>query len=128
MRTPIVAVALFYVAFSLAAAGLETRVVDGLGRPVVGADVAVYYLAENDAGKVMRAEVFRGKSDDEGRVRIVYDESTVPTGERLSAELGKSGYAGYSSSQLETEFVLQRETSQTFAEIAALEPALRADA
>src|SRR5688500_1865467 len=110
------------------AAELETRVVDGLGRPVAGVEIAVTYLEERDDADVTRKEVFRGKSDHYGNVLVVYDESTVPAGKRLSAELAKPGYAGYVSSQLEGEFVLRKEATQTFAEIAALAPGLRARA
>lgn len=127
MRARTLSAVLFFVTPAWAAE-LDTRVVDGLGRPVAGVDIVVTYFDESDKRDIATKEVFRGKTDSEGHVLVVYDESALPAGKRLSAELAKPGYAGYSSSQLEGEYVLRKEATQDFADIAASDPSLRAEA
>jgi hypothetical protein len=114
---------------SVCAADMRTRVVDGLGRGVPGVALNVRWIQSGkDDGEARRVEVFRGVTDDEGRVHIVYDDTLVPAGEFLFTELEKDGYAGYADSELKSQYVLAKEASQSFAEIAALERPMRADA
>ena len=93
----------------LVGAEFATAIVDGLGRPVSNVVVDVHWLKSVSEKDVRKAPVLNLLSDGKGLVSGTYDASSIPKGESLWVELSRKGYAGYTSSKVEPQYILQRE-------------------
>ena len=114
----------------LSAAEVDVRIVDGLGRPVGGVDFNLHLLRNNSvlAGGIQRIELFRGRSDADGRIRGEYDDELKLPGDSDWAELEKDGYSGYTDSEPKSLYVLHKEAQSGFADLAVLPDGERAAA
>lgn len=106
----------------LSAAEVDVRIVDGLGRPVEGVDFNLHLLRDNSvmAGGTQRIELFRGRSDADGRIRGSYDDGLKLPGDSDWAELEKDGYSGYADSEPKSSYVLNQEAQSGFSDLAML--------
>lgn len=93
---------------ALSAADVTAKVIDRLGRPVANAVIDVYWLKSVSEDDVHKIDLAKLVSDRDGLIQGTYDETSVPKGEDILAEVSKPGYSGYST-DLRPEFVLDRE-------------------
>ena len=93
---------------SLFAAEFSAKFVDGLGRPISEVSVSVYWLKSLPADKVDRVELLKLISGADGSVKGSYDEKSVPADEPVIKEVSKDGYKGYSTDNVQSEYVMAR--------------------
>lgn len=110
---PLVAVLIILLARPLigCAANVTAKVTDGLGRPINKGVVNIYWLKSVSKYDVRKIDLVRLVSDRDGGVKGRYDETSIPKGEDICVEISKSGYSGYITTGLQSEFVLRREFS-----------------
>jgi hypothetical protein len=105
----LIALVLVAAARQSVAAEFATAIVDGLGRPVSNVAVDVHWLKTVSERDVRRVPVLNLLSDGYGKARGTYDATSIPKGESLWVELSKTGYCGYTSTELKAQYVLRRE-------------------
>jgi hypothetical protein len=88
---------------------LTSRFVDGLDRPIRGVAVEVRYPKKGPDEKLKEIEWLKATSDQDGKVKIEYDETLVPTNETIRISVKKPGYSGFSTERLKPEQVLKKE-------------------
>jgi len=114
-------------AVSAQAETVESRFVDGLGRPVGGVDVTVSVWRPTKADDDHTLVLFRGVTEDDGCVRLVWDEKKLRSDETPSVKVEKEGYEGFSGGPQE-QYELRKNSATTFADVAALPEEQRTDA
>ncbi len=88
---------------------ITSRIVDGLGRPVSDVTVEIKYPKRGPDGNLGKIEWLKMISDKEGRIKVVYDQTLVPTNQTMWIYVKKIGYASFSTDSLKPEYVLRRE-------------------
>src|SRR5438093_6017618 len=91
------------------AADVTAKVIDRLGRPVADAVIDIHWLKSVSKDDVRKIDLVRLVSDRAGIVKGRYDETSVPKGEDIWVVVSKTGYSGYSTPGLRSEFVVERE-------------------
>jgi len=88
-------------------------VVDGLGQPIAGATVSIYWLKRVSDTKVDQIDLLKLVSRADGIVKGQYDEKSVPAGESIYSDVDKDGYSGFSMDRVESKYELKKEFSST---------------
>ncbi len=94
----------------LGAVEIESKFIDGLGRPVPDVSLEVRYPKKGPDEKLKEVEWLKLTSDLEGKVTIAYDETLVPTNETVWVSIKKSGYSSYTT-EPKSQYVLKRQFS-----------------
>jgi hypothetical protein len=102
-------VLLFIFLNEMKGAEITSRFVDGLGRPLPKVSVEVKYPKQGPDGKLKDVEWLKMTSDEEGKIKVVYDETLLPTNETLWVSIKKPGYATLSTDKLKSEYVLKQQ-------------------
>jgi hypothetical protein len=92
---------------ALPAADFSVSITDGLGRPVPGAQVAVWFLSPQSGTNVQRTSLAKAVSDTNGLAKGSYDLGAVSPNGSVSIEISKPGYAT-SSAGPQADYVLRR--------------------
>lgn len=92
---------------------LSVIIVDGLGRPVEGAEISIYWLNAKSEDDVKRVNLLSVVSRADGSVKGDYDEKSVPVGRSVWSEIHKQGYSGFSMDRVESKYELEKEFSTT---------------
>lgn len=87
----------------------STKVVDGLGRPVEGVKVHVYWIRSKPGAKTEGVDLGNALTDMRGKAKGSYRKEALPQGEHLWIDISKPGYSGYSTTGLDRQFVIRRE-------------------
>jgi len=88
---------------------VTSRFVDGLGHPLPGVTVEVKYPKQGADGKLKEIEWLKMTSDQEGKIKVLYDETLVPTNETLWVSVKKAGYSAFSTDKVKSEYILKRQ-------------------
>ncbi len=103
--------AAFFLQKPLGALEITTTFVDGLGNALAGVAVEVKYPKKGSDEKLKEVEWLKTTSDQEGKVKIIYDETLVPTNEPIWISVKKPGYSSFSTDNLKSQYVLKRQFS-----------------
>ena len=107
---------------TLCAAEVSAKVIDKLGRPVADVVLDIYWLKSVSKDDVRAIPLVKLVSGRDGLVKGTYDETVLPPGKEAWVKISKAGYVRYTSTELLSEFVMEREFgSSDLARIAALD-------
>jgi hypothetical protein len=90
------------------AAEFSALISDGLGRPVPGTTVQVFWIKRIDDDRTEMMPLAKAVSDTNGIATGNYDTASFPTNSGLAIALNKTGYAGYTTGPA-SEYVLKRQ-------------------